>query len=79
MLAEVRSLAAPDAVNALPPLGYEANREGIHLAIQWAFEQKIIPRRFYVDELFDDTTTLLNARDILWVRDLHRTESIHLG
>ncbi|WP_347558107.1 phosphate ABC transporter substrate-binding protein [Robbsia sp. KACC 23696] len=47
---------AVDVPAAFPPLGLEANRKGIALAIDWAFEQKIIPRRFSVDELFDDVT-----------------------
>jgi 4,5-dihydroxyphthalate decarboxylase len=55
MLAESRSLA--DGVPAVfPPIGLEANREGIQLAIDWALDQKIIPRRLSVDELFDDVT-----------------------
>jgi 4,5-dihydroxyphthalate decarboxylase len=29
------------------------------MAIQWSFEQKIIPRRLSFDELFDDTTASL--------------------
>jgi 4,5-dihydroxyphthalate decarboxylase len=61
MLVEARNLAPAEAVKDLPPLGYEANKKGIDLAVQWAFEQKIIPRRFKVDELFDDTTASLNV------------------
>jgi 4,5-dihydroxyphthalate decarboxylase len=34
----------------------EANRKGIELAIDWALDQKIIPRRLSYDELFDDVT-----------------------
>jgi 4,5-dihydroxyphthalate decarboxylase len=30
------------------------------MAIEWSFEQKIIPRKFSVDELFDETTAALN-------------------
>ncbi len=45
--------AAPEAVTAkLPPVGLEANRKGIEAAIDLALEQKIIPRRLSVDELF---------------------------
>lgn len=55
MIAESRSLAV--GVPAIfPPLGLEANRKGIQLAIDWALDQKIIPRRLSVDELFDDVT-----------------------
>jgi 4,5-dihydroxyphthalate decarboxylase len=51
--------AAPSAL--LPPFGLEANRKGIQMAIDWSFEQKIIPRRLSVEELFDETTAGLVA------------------
>jgi len=55
MIVESRSLA--EGVPAVfPPIGLEANRKGLQLAIDWALDQKIIPRRLYVDELFDDVT-----------------------
>jgi 4,5-dihydroxyphthalate decarboxylase len=55
MIVESRSLA--EGVPAVfPPIGMEANRKGLQLAIDWAFDQKIIPRRLAVDELFDDVT-----------------------
>ena len=54
VLVESRAASTSNAVQ--PPFGLEANRKGIGLAIEWAFEQKIIPRRFSVDELFDETT-----------------------
>lgn len=55
MLAEGRAQAA--SIPAIfPPLGLEANRKGLQLAIDWALDQKIIPRRLSVDELFDDVT-----------------------
>jgi 4,5-dihydroxyphthalate decarboxylase len=59
MIRESRALAPPAAAAALPPLGVEANRKGLGMAIDWSFEQKIIPRRLKVDELFDDTTANL--------------------
>jgi 4,5-dihydroxyphthalate decarboxylase len=43
----------------LTPDGVGANRRSLELVIDYAFEQKIIPRKFTVDELFDDTTRLL--------------------
>jgi 4,5-dihydroxyphthalate decarboxylase len=43
------------------PMGVEANRKPLELIIAYAYEQKIIPRRFTVDELFDDTTRALGA------------------
>jgi 4,5-dihydroxyphthalate decarboxylase len=61
LLAESRNAAPPEALKLFPPVGMEANRKGVELAIQWAFEQKIIPRRFSYDELFDETTAALNG------------------
>jgi 4,5-dihydroxyphthalate decarboxylase len=61
MLVESRKLAPADAQAALPPIGLEANRKGLQMAIDWSYEQKIIPRRMTVDELFDDTTAHLGA------------------
>jgi len=43
------------------PFGMAALRKPLELIIQYAFEQKIIPRRFAVDELLDDTTGALEA------------------
>ena len=61
MIVESRNLA-PEAARAnIPPIGLEANRKGLDLAIQWSYEQKIIPRRLSVDELFDDTTAALGT------------------
>jgi 4,5-dihydroxyphthalate decarboxylase len=59
MLVESRKLAPESATR--PPVGLEANRKGLELAIQWSFEQKIIPRMLSVDELFDETTAALGT------------------
>ncbi len=59
LLLESRAQAPADVVAGLPPLGFKANRKGIGMAIDWAFEQKIIPRRLSVEELFDDVTASL--------------------
>ena len=59
MLKESRALAEGGVPDPFPPLGLEANRKGLQLAIDWAFEQKIIPRKLTVDELFDETTAAL--------------------
>jgi len=56
MIKESRELAEGGAPRVFPPLGLEANRKGIQLAIDWALDQKIIPHRLSVDELFDDIT-----------------------
>ena len=39
--------------------GLEANRPALETIIDIAFDQKLIPRRFSVEELFDDTTRRL--------------------
>jgi 4,5-dihydroxyphthalate decarboxylase len=56
MLIEGRQQAEGGVPDIFPPIGLEANRKGIQLAIDWALDQKIIPRRLSVDELFDDIT-----------------------
>ena len=61
MIVEGRKHAPEKAVATIPPIGLEANRKGLELAIDWAYEQKIIPRRLRVDELFDDVTASLTA------------------
>ncbi len=38
------------------PFGVEANRKGLDMIIRYSFEQNLIPRKFSVDELFDDGT-----------------------
>ena len=41
--------------------GLEATRPSLEIIIDYALRQKLIPRRFTVDELFDDTTRALGA------------------
>jgi 4,5-dihydroxyphthalate decarboxylase len=43
------------------PFGFEANRRNLEVGIDFAFRQRLIPRRFTVDELFDDVTRTLDA------------------
>ena len=43
------------------PFGYDAVRPALELMGSFALEMKIIPRRFSVEELFDDTTRALQA------------------
>ncbi len=59
MIKESRDLAEGGVPEPFPPLGFEANRKGIQLAIDWALDQKIIPRKLSMEELFDDTTRAL--------------------
>jgi 4,5-dihydroxyphthalate decarboxylase len=56
MIVESRNLTEGGVPAIFPPIGLEENRKGLQLAIDWALDQKIIPRRLSVDELFDDVT-----------------------
>ncbi len=56
MLGESRELTEGGVPDPFPPTGYEANRKGIEMAIDWALDQKLIPHRLSYDELFDDVT-----------------------
>jgi 4,5-dihydroxyphthalate decarboxylase len=59
MIVESRNLTEGGVPAIFPPIGLEQNRKGLQLAIDWALDQKIIPRRLSVDELFDDVTGTL--------------------
>src|SRR6202045_1040163 len=43
------------------PFGFDAVKPSLELMSSYAFEMKLIPRRYSVDELFDDTTRALQA------------------
>jgi len=45
----------PDTI----PFGFEAVRPGVELAAEYAFQQRIIPRRFSFDEIFADAQKIL--------------------
>lgn len=60
MIGESRALTEGGLPDPFPPMGFEANRKGIELAAQWAFEQKIIPRLPSIDEIFDPAMQALN-------------------
>ncbi len=60
MLKESRALAPDGSTATTPPLGIEPNRKGLQLAIDWSYDQKIIPRRMSVDELFNEVTASLD-------------------
>jgi 4,5-dihydroxyphthalate decarboxylase len=47
---------AVEAGAAAPPFGVAACRPALEKIIDYAAQQELIPRRFEVDELFDDTT-----------------------
>lgn len=46
---------APDTT----PFGFEAVRPGVELISEYAFQQRIIPRRFLFDEIFEDAHKIL--------------------
>ncbi len=61
MLLESRRAAPPPQGGLLDPwrFGIEANRRSLEIIIDYSVRQKLIPRAFTVDELFDDTTRAL--------------------
>jgi 4,5-dihydroxyphthalate decarboxylase len=61
MLRESRRAAPPPDGGVLDPwrFGIEANRRSLDIMIDYSFRQKLIPKKFSVDELFDDTARAL--------------------
>ena len=55
-LQQSKAAMAPVSGPDMLPFGLENVRKGVALAIDYALEQKIIPKRLQVEELFDDTT-----------------------
>ena len=51
---------AADGID-INPFGVEANRRNLDIAIDYFHRQQLIPRRFEVDELFDDVTRVLES------------------
>ena len=47
---------AVEAGASAPPIGVAACRPALEKIVDYAAQQQLIPRRFEVDELFDDTT-----------------------
>jgi 4,5-dihydroxyphthalate decarboxylase len=58
MLLESRNAAGKPAAGELDlnPFGVAANRRNLEIAIECVYRQGLIPRRYKVDELFDDVT-----------------------
>jgi 4,5-dihydroxyphthalate decarboxylase len=50
---------SPDGID-FHPFGVEALRKPLEMAMQYSVEQKIIPRAFAIDELFDGVTRELS-------------------
>ena len=60
LMSESKRAAKESAQNAaFTPFGLEANRHNVEIAIDYAFRTGMIPRRFSVDELFNDITATL--------------------
>ena len=62
MLRDSRQPVAPASDNGLLDpwrFGVEANRRSLEIIIDYSVRQKLIPRKFSVDELFDDVTRAL--------------------
>jgi 4,5-dihydroxyphthalate decarboxylase len=53
-------LPKADAVDLIP-FGFDAIKPSLELMSDYAFEMKLTPRRYAVEELFDDTTRVLQA------------------
>ena len=53
-------LPKADAVDLIP-FGFDAGKPSLEAMSSYAFEMKLTPRRYAVEELFDDTTRALQA------------------
>lgn len=56
LLKRNKEMMGPAAAPDLVPFGTEANRKALELIVDYAFQQALIPRRYPVEELFDETT-----------------------
>jgi 4,5-dihydroxyphthalate decarboxylase len=56
MLRESRDAMPPGPERDAVPFGFDANRKGLEIIIEYALKQRLIPRRLAVDELFDGVT-----------------------
>jgi 4,5-dihydroxyphthalate decarboxylase len=63
LLAQSKKAAGLPPANAPDqfPIGIEPNRKALEMAIKYAVQQRLIPRAFTVDELFNDFTRKLGA------------------
>lgn len=60
VLKQSKVAAGQPATPDLIPFGVEANKTSLELIIDYAAQQSLLPRRFTVEELFDETTRELN-------------------
>ncbi len=63
MFIEGKKRMAPQEAGGIDmlPFGIEATRRSLEIVVEFAFEQKIIPRRFSVDEIYEDARRVLGA------------------
>lgn len=59
LLREAKRLGPAPGTPDMTPIGLEANRRNLEVAIDYVHQQRLIPRRYAVDELFDDVTRKL--------------------
>jgi len=60
LLKESKRLAPPPGELDMTPIGLETMRRDLDIAIEYVHQQKLIPRRFSVDEIVDDVTRKLD-------------------
>jgi 4,5-dihydroxyphthalate decarboxylase len=63
MLLESKKTAGLPKAGAIDfiPFGFDAVKPSLELMSDYAFEMKLTPRRYAVEELFDDTTRALQG------------------
>jgi 4,5-dihydroxyphthalate decarboxylase len=59
LLEEAKRRGPAPGTPDMAPFGLEANRRNLEVAIEYVYQQRLIPKRFKVDELFDDVTRSL--------------------
>jgi 4,5-dihydroxyphthalate decarboxylase len=60
LLRESKRLGPPPGALDMTPIGLEENRRNLEVAIDYVYQQRLIPKRYAVDELFDDVTRALD-------------------
>jgi len=60
LLREAKRLAPAPGAPDMTPFGLEANRHNLEVAIDYVYKGRLIPKRYTVDELFDDVTRNLD-------------------
>lgn len=60
LLVEAKRRGPAPGTPDMTPFGLEANRRNLEVAIEYVYQQRLIPKRFKVDELFDDVTRNLD-------------------